>query len=284
MNSQQSFYRGETVFIECDSYPGEPPQTLKWSKYVEGQTTSITPDGNHMMIAEIEDSDSGLYECGYNKTLVNISVSVVDPPADPLNPMVPPYVIIRYNESEPLDLVCRPRQFHPNTFWITRTDGGHLIRGDTLYIPHDQVLPGVYGCILGNGNKVYPVFVSVIQTPPVIEKEEWETTSTELEPLILQMTFRYSLENSNLSLQWQQLGGYGAISFASRINYTTTGQKLAITIREAQLDDIGVYSLNVTNQYGSTVLTVRLNVVELSRTCVEVTFQNLLCDTIQVKY
>ena len=134
----------------------------------------------------------------------------------------------------------------------------------------------------------HTVLVDVIGIPPVIPDNQVDFisgSSTEYEPLTLTKTFKFPLDDSNITLEWtkrKRIGEEKEVNFGSRMHYAITDKTLTVVI-SSQLRDTGFYLLNVSNQYGHVILKVTLTVRPLVRTRVEVVFPNLPCDLLQVR-
>ena len=293
--TNQTFHIGETAFVECRSDPGEPPFPLIWTRGGNLITASsrISLNSRHqtLEIRNIQERDSGLYRCGYNTPdgfiYADIQVNVVDIPFVIEPPE--PFINVRFNHS--LNLTCNARMDTSLThYWLIRESDRQ--DGNNLFIPHDQVLPGNYRCITSQrGMELFShtVLVDVIGIPPVIPDNQVDFisgSSTEYEPLTFTKTFKFPLDDSNITLEWTKrkiIGEEKKVDFGSRMHYAVTGKTLTIIINSSRLRDGGFYLLNVSNQYGHIILKVTLTVRLLVRTRVEVVFPNLPCDLLQVR-
>ena len=76
----QTFLRGSTVSVECNSYPGQPELPLLWIRNDRGIETDpssrVRQDGNQVVINNIREDDSGIYQCGYISAIGFISASI----------------------------------------------------------------------------------------------------------------------------------------------------------------------------------------------------------------
>ena len=112
--ANQTFHIGETAFIECRSDPGEPPLPLMWTRngniINEASSPRISLNSRHqaLEISNIQESDSGLYQCGYNTPEGFISADIqVEVTAIPFGIVVePPEPFINVRFNHPLNITC----------------------------------------------------------------------------------------------------------------------------------------------------------------------------------
>lgn len=134
----------------------------------------------------------------------------------------------------------------------------------------------------------HPIFVNVFNIPPVpVDNFTIISRVLEDEELDISKGFEYALNLDNVSIQWEKVhpGKTEIIAPDPRFTYTFNVHTLMllININETWLSDDGTYRITISNQYGSTVLMVRLHVDPLSRITVELHFIDVSCEWIQVR-
>lgn len=300
VSRNQTFFRGRTISVACNSSPGQPEEQLLWIKdgnsIITDPSSRVRRDGNHVVIENISDDDSGTYVCGYIAAIgfinAEIMVNVIEAPPNIPNPMLPAETSYMYNESQPLEISCDEHLLDdPNSdsysySWVVRNE--FTIPRPHLSIPHDEVLPGFHNCFIQvESGQVfeYPVFVNVVSTPPIVSDHRpvWPVMVNEYGTLYLEIPLRFELD-SEISYQWQNSRGDQDVRFRSRVSYSVTGKTVYVTINEVKLSDRGRYQFVISNQYGSDDITVDVTVTKLIRTPVEAKFTHLPCDQIEVKY
>ena len=125
----------------CRSYPGEPPHPLIWRRdgnvITEASSPRISLNGSHqaLEISNIQESDSGLYQCGYNTPegfiSADIQVQVIALPFIVIEPPEP-HINVRFNHS--LNITCNARMDTSLTYyWLIHSQSGRMA---TLFSSH----------------------------------------------------------------------------------------------------------------------------------------------------
>lgn len=249
----------------------------------EQSRLSLDNDRKALIIRNIRHTDSGLYQCAFDgldgHITFNITVNVV-PPERSLLIMLPPTALVTYGDSPNLECRTEPNDTSLQFSWIMNSHQ-EIGRGQTLVLPANQVVPGLYTCIVNasayNGNVYHrSVLVSVANAPPCFEILETPITANEFESYIIHKNLKLPLDNNSLHFQWTRNGK--DVDFSSRLNFTITSTALSLTVANIQMSDRGRYSLNVSNDYGYAVLNVKINVHQLERTTVQVQFTQPSCN------
>ena len=298
MRTNQTFHRNETAVILCHGDPGDPPQEIIWirndGRIILGDFTELHEGSDlveALIIENIQDSEAGEYVCGYNSsngsTFATINVNVIVLPNNSPTFSLQSSVSIRY--GSPLDLECSIEPDNPSLqyTWFT-TDS--RIENRTLFLLPNQVDIGVYRCSVytNDGTELeHSIFVNVTNIPPLPENVNLPIIRRllENEELVLYENFELPPDPNNLSIQWEKVhqDTREIIDSDPRFMHTFSARTLLVLIiNDTRLSDDGNYRVTILNQFGCSVLMVRLHITPLDRTTVQLRFMDVSCEHIQV--
>lgn len=286
--------------VRCNVFPGDPPSRPIWMR--SGRTISnsymdryrLQPDSMSLAIEDIKDSDAGIFTCGFNTIMGyrsrNITVTVAPPNTPVFTVMINPDQRNLYvNYGNPLSLTCRV-DVDPASVNISWIILGHtIVHNSTLLLQPEEVMTGFYTCFAHNADieRHRSVFVTVTAKPEFTDVRLRDT-------LVLKTSVGRRLEHneatittapgikSSINIQWTRKDNNVVVDFGSRFTATWVQQNIRWIISEVQLEDSGEYFMNVSNEFGYTVLSTKLVVsgAETVEVQVEISGQN--CQDLKV--
>ena len=296
----QTFHRGETARVLCEANRGDPQRELIWihngHKVLSGDQQLRVGNGNSLIIKNINDRNEGIYQCvvitANGPLMADITVNVIAPPPEPtdvlIDPNLPHSLSIEY--GQPLSLDCRnPSEESDADFSWLGHDDGQISSSNLLEVDPLDITPGIYRCLASvpGDREQHTVRVMLVNTPPICSEPDNHVTisAMELEDYYLRKELMFELERNDINISWTK-SSHGEMvdyDFGSRFTYTINEKTLRLHIKRADLTDNGYYEVNISNPYGHAMLGVNVNVIELTRTSVQVQIQGYPCNLIQVR-
>lgn len=299
----QSFPRHKTAIVKCNATLGEPPKELLWLRH----THQVRSGSHHLridqgrqalIIEDIDDSDAGVYQCGFQLptglNTTDITVTVTDPQpmlGEVFSQDLPRNITLSYND--PLSLECRADQADPSlTYsWLINNDAGR-IENHSLEIPAGEVTSGLYRCLASrHGMELLQrtVEVNVVDLPPILVHPNITGVIDAVEGMdsVLHKHFRLRLDRSELRIEWRNMTS-GLLSdvdadFSARVNFTINRNILRFQVRRTELSDVGIYLVTVSNPHGYAQFQVKIIVELLTRTVVQMRIADTSCDLVEVR-
>ena len=248
-----------------------------------------------LIIESIQASDEGTFTCGFitNMGFIygEINVRVTNTGTKGFLIVEPTLRNIQIRHEDGLNLTCRVN-INPdlvNISWIL--PGTTIIHNSTLVFRPGQVMAGLYRCFAHNAEneRHHSVFVTVnakpkftmqrISASPVVRSfqgyrlERNEATTT-MAPLV---------GRNNINIEWKKKDSNSVMDFGSRLKVTWSQKNVQWIIRDAQLEDTGEYFMNISNDFGFTVLSTQLEVIETEMLLIQVQVSDQDCELLKVR-
>ncbi len=269
---------GSTGLIPCRSNPGDPPKPIVWkfkNQLLERheQLSNLTIKIQNVMM-----EDAGTYTCGFDTSSgflqSNIFVTVERRPSD-ITFILPREVVLHYGDPLNLNCMVTNSSVPVNVSWTVMV-GSHSqnFMSSHLNLGPDQVQTGIYRCNAHSDQEnlheshdvhvmvnVWPVFSPArVEKAIVVPAEEGEALGA-----VEDTVTTAPLIDSTTTISWRRIDNNELVDFGSRLSVKWKGNELKWSIDSATLEDDGTYCMNISNEFGSTMLRVILTVTEIPK-------------------
>ena len=295
VSEYQEFIEETDAVVECPAYFGEPQGTMAWLRddvLISGDR--FIPEDGRLTILDIGDGDEGVYRCSLRRLGIiasrYVTINVLERRS--LAPRIVEPNPIEVVFGDPLDILCQLEDQRDGVHytWTVNTDyeDNHFKNATPAFHRNaSQFLAGRYTCkaeneygydeqvfyvrILGKSEQAIRVHVArvtiiiflyftIAPPEPSYCNEDDETRNVGdtvvlkrcdlTSPVqLLELDFQWSVQNGNE--EWEK------IAPGERFSVNHRG---FLTISNVQPSDSGLYRVNISNDWGSALHRVRLQV------------------------